>query len=227
MRGKRLKLASFGFVAVLLTVPVFAAGSLHVTSMKEQTDIPGLKYSCAYPRLSGIQDSVKQQQLNVRFKEMAMTAKQAAQYAAKKTPGASISGSYDFSVKRNKSGILSMKLTETLTGNGRSETTCKGITVNTVSGTAYQLGDLFFDDADFVSMISDNVQKQISLRGLDKKMPRGFTKIRKSESFYLTNEDLVILLRQSSSPRDMAVQEFTIKLKSLEGSLKPSLRLST
>lgn len=227
MIGKQLKLASAGLLTAILIMPTLAAGSLHVIRMTDHSDIPGLKYNCAYPRLAGIQDNEQQDQVNVRFKEMAVSAKKSAELAAKRTPGKELSGNYDFSVKRDRSGLLSIKLNETLTGAGQPQIDCSGLTIDTVSGAIYQLGDLFFDNADYVSMISENVGKQISQRGLDKKLLRNFKTIRRNEDYYLTDDELVIILKSNYFPSDMAVQEFPIKLKSLEGSLKPSLRLST
>ena len=227
MRGKRLILASIGLTAAMLTTTAFAAGSLHVTRMTNNSAQPGLNYSCAYPRLAGIQNDAKQQRLNIRFKEMAQTARLSAELEAKMLPGAAAEGGYDFKVTRNAGGILSIKLTDTLKRYGRTQAKSGGVTVDTVSGATYRLGDLFFDKADYVTIISEKIEKQISQRGLDQKLLRDFKGIRSNEEFYLTDDALVIIPKHDYFPEDLAVQEFTIQLKSLEGSLKPSLRLST
>jgi hypothetical protein len=225
MKGKRLKLASIGFIVVMLTSPALAAGSLRITRVSARSEAPGLTYSYAYPRLAGIQNNLTQQKLNVRFREMALTAKMTAELEAKTVPGAE--GGYGFEVMRNEGGILSIMLSESLTRGVHTATTVGGVTVDTVSGSTYKLKDLFFENADYVSLISDKIEKQISIRGLDKKMVHAFKHIRKSEDYYLTKDDLVIIMGHEYFPEDLAVQKFTITLKSLEGSLKPELRLST
>lgn len=224
MKRKRMKLASIGFALFLFILPANAAGSLHVTKMTEKSTLQGLDYSCSYPRLGGVTDSQNQQRLNVRFREMALTAMKAAEYTVKTSPGMAVSGSYDYEVKRNAGGILSIKLTDTLKTGGSGRINLNGITIDTVKGTSYKLDDLFFDNADYVTVINKEVMKQISQQGLQNRL-KDFKSIRKTSEFYLTGDSLVVLAK--NVPKDMAVLEFTIKLKSLEGSLKPELRLST
>ena len=224
MQRKRLKLASIGFAVLMFILPADAAGSLHITKMTEKSTLQGLDYSCSYPRLNGATNSLNQQKLNVRFREMALTAMKAAEYEVKTAQGSSASGSYDYEVKRNAGGILSMKLTDTLTAGGSSRTNLGGVTVDTVTGSTYRLDDLFFDNADYVTMINREVMKQISQKGLQSRL-KDFRSIRKNSEYYLTNDSLVVLAK--NVPEDMAVLEFTVTLKSLEGSLKPELRLST
>ena len=222
MRGKRLMLASIGLMGAVLTTTAFAAGSLHVMRMTDCSSAQGVSYTCAYPRLSGIRNNAGQQRLNVRFREMALTAKLTAEMEARKSPGTAVEGVFDYSVTRNRGGILSIRLSQTLKSAGRASAKNTGVTVSTVSGQSYRLGDLFFDNTDYVTMINERIEKQANQRGL-----RGFRSIRPGEEYYLTDSALVIILRHDGSPGNLAGQEFAIQLQSLEGSLKPSLRLST
>lgn len=227
MTGKRLKLTSFGVIVALLASPVFAAGNLRVTRMTEAELQQSLKYECAYPHVEGIQDSSRQQRINVRMRERARTAKEAAELTARLSPEAGLSGQYDFEVKRNEGGILSIVFVNTLTKSGRTAQQYDSVTLNTVSGETYGLGDLFNQNADYVGMLSERIRRQITQKGLASKLKHPFKNIRISEDYYLTNEDLVILMGQDYFPDESKVQEFHVALKSLEGSLKPSLRLST
>ncbi|MDR3645342.1 MAG: RsiV family protein [Clostridia bacterium] len=227
MRGKRLILASIGLTAAMLTTTVFAAGSLHVIRMTENSAAQGVKYGCAYPRLAGIQNDARQQRLNIRFREMAQTARLSAELEAKMAPGAAVEGGYNFKITRNRGGILSVKLTDTRMRTGGVQTKSGGVTINTVSGATYRLGDLFFDNADYVTMMNQKIKEQISQRGPDRTQFKDFKGIRSNQGYYLTEDSLVLILKSDYSPENLAGQEFTIQLKSLEGSLKPSLRLST
>lgn len=226
MTGKRLGLLSAIFAVAIMTAPAFAAGSLHVTRMTERSDVPGLNFECAYPRIYGMGNESRQEELNVRLREMAASAKAAAELKAKKSSSGSVSGKFGYDVKRDSDGILSLRLASSLTA-GKSKCESTGITVDTVNGTDYSLGDLFKSEADYVSMISGDVSRQIVSRGLSGKLLKPFRTIISDESYYLTGDELVIILNGGYFSDNAYPEEFPIKLKSLEGSLKPSMRLGT
>jgi hypothetical protein len=226
MTGKRMGIMSAIFAVVFMTTPALAAGSLHVTRMTERSEVPGLTFECAYPRLYGMGNESRQEELNVRLRELAATAKAEAELKAKKSHSVPVSGKFGYEVKRDSDGILSLKLVSSLSaGKSRCETT--GITVDTVSGAEYTLSDLFRSDADYVSMLSGEVSRQIADRGLSGKLLKPFRAIDSDESYYLKSDELVIILGGGYFSSDSYPEEFPVKLKSLEGSLKPSMRLGT
>lgn len=225
MAGKLLKIAAPGVLILMVTVHAGAAGSLHVQRITVPGSEPGLQYSCSYPRVEGIQNEQNQQLLNVKLKEKAQTAQGAAALAYRQYPDKTTTGKFDFEVKRNRDGMLSMKLTSTLTRNGRSTTALTGVSVDTVSGRMYTLGDLFFDGADYTGALQEKIEKQIQSGRQNGRI--GGTKISPYEEFYLTDDSLVVILGRPGLAEDRGVQEFAIPLQSLEGYLKPSLRLSS
>jgi hypothetical protein len=228
MRAKRQKTAGV-FRIILLAAAIAAAGpaaaaqaagGLNVARMTQRTDIPGLSYSCVYPRVSGIVSRDGQDRLNVMLRETALSALKAAELEAKKSPGAGVSGGFDFSVERSGAGMLSLRLVSTLRGPAPG-TEITGLCADTVTGKVYRLGDIFRDDADYIGMLSEQAA---AANGRAPGKDGGRVSISPCDSFYLTRDSLVVI-PQAGRGADGAPREITVRLRSLEGSLKPSLRL--
>lgn len=218
---KLLKIAAPGLAAVLLTVFAGAAGSLHVQKMAVPTPEAGLEYSCAYPRVEGIQNSSNQQMLNVRLREKAMTARSAAALAYREHSGG-VNGSFDFDVTRNRDGLLSIRLTSTLTRDGQTRARREGVTVDTVSGKTCRLGDLFLEKADYTGALREQITKQSGSAGT-----AATAKISPYAEFYLTDDALVVIAGRPGGADGREIPEYRIPLQSLEGYWKPSWRLGT
>lgn len=220
---KRLKIAALVLFSLAFTVPVTALGHVHVETVQSPMNTPGIQYDCVYPRISGIANVQNQQKLNSSFHEQALCAQKQAVYAAKTAP---VQGSFGYEVTRNEGGLFSMVTTRILTQNGKTSTARKGTTVDTANGKTYCLSDLFIDHADYVSVLSDQVQAQIRKNGLTDKQRRPFKQIGAEQDFYLTKSELVLLFSQGTSfTDDCGVQTFKISLQSLDGTLKPEFLL--
>lgn len=218
---KLLKVAAPGLAAVLLTVFAGAAGSLHVQKMTLPAPEAGLSYNCAYPRVEGIQNLSRQQMLNVRFQEKALSARSAAALAHREHPG-QVTGAFSYDVTRNRDGLLSVRLTDTLTRGGETRTRRQGVTVDTVSGQTYRLGDLFMTGADYTGALREQIEKQT-----DNAARKTAAAINPYAEFYLTDDALVVIAGQPGGAAGRETAEYSIPLKSLEGYWKPSLRLGT
>lgn len=231
MTKTRVRITSFLTAAVLFIVPAGAAGSLRVQEMKNSVSSDQLKYECSFPRLSGLNDDMTEQKLNVRFKEMAVTSQKTAEFAARKLSGtgAVVNGNYHYLVKRNENGILSLCFVDTLQAGGANSMTIEtAVSIDTVSGKVYKLSDLFLEKADYIGMISAEVKKQMKQKNLEKDMLSDFKEIKRNQDFYLTNDALVVFFQQYEYfPHSYGIQEFAIPLKSLDGILKPDYRQST
>lgn len=220
---KRLKLAALVLLSLALTLPATALGHVHVESVHSQSNAPGVQFPCVYPRVSGIGNAPNQQKLNSSLREQALCAQKQAEYAAKTAP---VRGSFSYEVARNEGGTFSLVTTRTFIQNGRTETVRKGVTVNTADGRSYSLSDLFVDHADYVGVLSEQVQAQIHAKGLTERLRRPFKQIGADQDFYLTRTELVLLFPQGESfTEDCGVQTFRISLQSLDGTLKPVFRL--
>ena len=229
MKGRWFKFVTFTLTCLMLTQPVGAAGSLRVEKVTSELNEPQLQFSSSYPHISGLKDSAAQQRFNVIVRERAEKSQKTAQFAAKtlKDSTARVTGGFNFAVKRNGGGVLSMVLNEQLTvGGGKGMVTQTGVSINTVSGKAYRLGGLFEDNVDYVGVLSSEIKKQIRARGLESKQLTVVKKIKSNEGFYLTSDALVIFFNQYEYfPYECGIQEFTIPLQSLNGILKPQMRL--
>ncbi|ADU27527.1 DUF3298 and DUF4163 domain-containing protein [Ethanoligenens harbinense] len=220
---RRLKLAALVLLSLAFTLPATALGHVHVETVHSPLDAPGVQFECVYPHVSGIGNVQNQQKLNRSLREQALCAQKQAEYAAKAAP---VRGSFGYEVTRNEGGTFSLVTTRTFTQNGRTGTVQKGVTVNTADGRVYSLSGLFVDHADYVGVLSEQVQAQIHAKGLTDRLRRPFKQIGAEQDFYLTKTELVLLFQQGESfTEDCGVQTFRISLQSLDGTLKPVFRL--
>ncbi|HEX3027145.1 MAG TPA: DUF3298 domain-containing protein [Clostridia bacterium] len=224
----KIRFFSAVLIGWLLICPVQAASSLKVYGFSTEFKEPSLQYSCSYPRITGIDNNQMQQRVNVMIREKAETSVQTAQYISKKLNGAvKVSGKFHYQLKRNENGILSLVLQDSLfTGNERGIQQQTGVTLNTVNGRIYKLRSLFVEHADYVGVISDEIHRQISQKGLKNQQLESFKKIRNDENFYLTSDSLVVFFDQYQYGNS-DIREFSIPLNSLNGMLKPEFRLLT
>lgn len=183
-----------------------------------------LNFYSSYPKLSGLDNTKKQKELNKDFKIQANYAVKKAKDTAKElakhpeTRKIKVTGIYDFKVKRNKGGIVSILLSDYLySGGSRGITVTSGVTINTNSGEVYKLKDLFKDNVDFVAVLSNIISKQIEVRGLSDNLLTEFRSISKEQTFYLTERLLVIVFNEYEYfPYSFGVMEFRIPLKMLD-----------
>ena len=216
------------FAVLLFVQPVSAASSLIVQNVTREVNGPHLKYKCSYPRLTGIGDDKARHKINAQFRERAETARALAELASRRLDStqAMVQGEFSYDVKRNGNGILSVAMNEKLSaGSERSIDNRTALTVDTVSGKVLKLGDFFIENADYRSMISSEIKKQISERKLETKLIEPFRQIRFNEEFYLTGDSIAVVFQQYEYfPYECGIQEFKIPLQSLDGILKPDYR---
>ncbi|MDR3551895.1 MAG: RsiV family protein [Clostridia bacterium] len=214
---------------ILSVQTVSAASSLRVYSARRQINEPQLKYTSCWPRVCGIRDESAQNRLNIRLREQAETAEKTAQLAAKRLAGtgADVKGSFDYAVKRNENGMISLTMRDQLlVGGQRGMTRQAAVTVNTVSGRSLTLGDFFGGNVDYTAMLSDRIRGQIKSRGLEGRQIRPFHSMKPDQGFYLTHDSLVVFFQEYEYfPYDCGVVEFAIPLGALNGCLKPEYRL--
>lgn len=227
----KLAIGSAVLAVMLITEQAAAASALMVQKTTNCLNGPMLNYECSYPRLSGLKNRDTEQKLNVFFKEKAEASAKTAEYASRKLAGTNtqVNGKFDYTVKRNENGILSIVTTERLSvGGERGINSQAAYNIDTVSGNILKLKDFFIDGADYRSVLSESVSTQIKRRGLNVKLLQNFREIKRDEEFYLTGDSIVIFFQQYEYfPYECGIQEFSIPLKALDGMLKPEYRLCT
>lgn len=129
----------------------------------------------------------------------------------------------DYRVACNQKGLLSVVLDDYLYSGGAHGITRRyGYTVNLGTGKVYTLADLFREGTDYVSLISEEVARQIAAQDLQTLVP--FETIREDHDFYVEDGYLVIYFQQYElMPYAWGFPEFRIPLESLADVLVPEL----
>lgn len=223
------KLACLFLPVIIFCESASAASTLHVYSVRNAVNEPGLKFESCYPRLDGICNQAEQNKLNVRLKETADTAELNARLAAIRlsAAGTGVEGTVSYDVRRNGSGVFSLTMNERLKAGARDSAVRQtAVTVSTVTGRCYRLADLFIPAADYENVLGSAVLSQIKSRAMEGRLTRPFRAVEPDDSFYLTRDSLVIFYRQGDYfPQECGVVEFTIPLAELNGCLKADLKL--
>lgn len=97
-----------------------------------------------------------------------------------------------YELKTNERGILSLTLSNYAMSypSAHGMTLLKGLTFDVNSGKQYQLSELFTPGADYVSVLSREVQIQIQLRQIPVIKP--FTRISPNQDYYLADKTVVL-----------------------------------
>lgn len=224
-----LKTACLFLSMIIFSQTALAASSLRVYRVEDGLSEPGLQYTTCYPRITGIKDAEAQNRVNIRLKETAETSAQAARLAARQLTGtgAAVLGSFDYEVKRNENGLLSLLMKDSCQVNGnKGMTRATAMTIETVTGREMKLGDFFLSNVNYQAALDDAVRAQLKSRGLEKKLLQPFKTVGDSRQFYLTKDSLVLFFQQYEYfPYDNGMVEFTVPLSTLSGSLRPEFRL--
>jgi len=222
---KKIYVLFFLIFTLFLVQTVSASSALRVQSITDEINEPQLKFKSIRPYIQGLYDENKRQKINVQFKEKSETTQRTAQYAAKLLAGtsAAVDASFDYTVRRNQDGILSIVINERITaGSEKGMNVQSAMIIDTISGKFYKLQDFFKPKADYTATISDEIKRQMKQKGLDKKLLTEFKQIKHDEDFYITDNKLVIFFQQYEYlPYECGITEFEIPLKSLDGILKP------
>jgi len=197
------------------------ANPIYIRTIKETSENSALKIILQYPRINGLENKLVQDETNTLFKQLAENAakegiKNAADLAeyAKKYPGGSPNPCetyFDYHVKYNQNNMLSLVfLNYQYAGGAHGNTLQTSYTINLETGKQHSLKDLFKENSDYVSMISDCVKAQLNERNLMDVLLVAFDKIREDHSYYLTNDGVVVYFQQYEIlPGAAGIQEFS------------------
>ena len=221
-------------IAAFLIIPV-AAANIRVTPINNEIKTEQISYKSSYPIIRGIGSDKEQAKLNVSFKETEQKAKRSVELATRQLGSDTISknikveGTFNYSIKRKCSSIMSILFTDYLFSGGAHGRTIEiGRTFNLISGKEYSLKSLFKPDTDYVTAITNEIKKQMKERKITDQQLVKFEKIAKNEDYYLTNDSLVIFFSEYEYfPYSFGIQEFKIPLTTLEGILIPEVQPCT
>jgi hypothetical protein len=194
-----------------------------VTAVITENKIKNECTDVIYPQVAGLKNE------NVQIKINQLISKQVLDLIPKEGCQVyqTIKGIYK--VELNKNGILSIKLDvytfRKHAANGLDVQ--KSITVNLETGKIYQIYDLFKRNSNYRAVITRMIKEQIKERDLP--LIKEFKVIGDNESFYLTNNALVVYFQEIEfTPHYVGIPEFTIpfsQIKNLINQEGPIARL--
>lgn len=177
------------------------AQSATVTENRIETRCTNVKY----PQVSGLKNKEAQDRINeyIRMQVFEMIPPEGCDVYQE------IMG--DYTVEVNKNGVLSIKYQvytfRIHAANGL--TVQKSITANLETGKVYQLHELFKPNSDYRIILTRMIQNQIKERDLP--LIRDFTGITDYQSYYLTDNALVIYFQEIEyTPHYVGIPEFPI-----------------
>lgn len=213
---------------VLAAVIISAAtmtniGDIAISSVSERTVGENFVFNASYPRFFGIGDINAQKSLNAQIHEIAQqslyrTKALSIRLPSGDGPGQSkAEGSFLYEVKRNRGGIASFLLVETLSrGDSYESQAKKGFTFFTSSGKILKIPDLFKNSEEGLESVNNEIEAQINERGFSKSIQKLNPKIDEDCDFYITDSDLVVIIPEMTwFSRETGVVEFAIPLKNL------------
>ena len=208
--------------------------AMKIKTIRESSETKALKTDLQYPVIQGLADPAVQEQLNQFYQGLAVQAKKTGeqnaadlapvliQFPEMQGPSARVQTWFDYHIKYNQNGLLSLVFLEyQFAGGAHGSTIQSGYTFDLATGKQISLEDQFLPGVDYVSVISKEVKRQIDERGLTETLFEPFTKIRPDQGYYLTNQGLVVFFQQYEiMPYAAGIQEFTIEYQDLQGMLK-------
>ncbi len=183
-----------------------------------------------YPSIGGLKSATIETQINSSFKALAAQAlkegeKNAADLATTIQQFPDITWKcevyFDYQIKYNQNGLLSVVFQNYQFAGGAHGTTVQtAYTYDLNTGKQLQLQDLFKTNADYITVISDQVYVQLKERDLLSALFDPFENIQPDHSYYLTYDGVVVYYQQYEILAYAAgIQEFTTDYSLLTGLL--------
>ncbi|ATW23575.1 stalk domain-containing protein [Candidatus Formimonas warabiya] len=200
--------------------------AVSIRTVKEYSETEGLKSTVQYPVLDGLENKSVQDEMNAHFKQLADQAYQegvgnAAELAPYVREYPDMPGQcetyFNYQIKYNRNDVIGLVFQNyQYSGGAHGGTLQTSYTINLKTGIQYALKDLFQENTDYVSLISDQVKKQLEERDLAEALFEPFDKIGENQSYYLSNNGVVVYFQQYEIlPYAAGIQEFTVDASSL------------
>lgn len=225
-----------GITAVPISVILPHLENVDITVAKEmKSESELVKYNVRIPKVSGLKDVVYQEQLNNNIMSQAMEDIKSVEEQAEefqkmaKEEGWEVRPyeiSIDFDVKSN-GGIISFEVnTYTMTGGANGITRLDYYNIDKEQSKEIELKDLFKADADYKSIINEEIASQIKEQmGQENKYyfedEDGFKTVSDDQKYYIEDGKLVIVFDEYTiAPGYMGSPEFTIPMDSINDMLQ-------
>jgi hypothetical protein len=191
--------------------------SFTINTKKENSETQTLKLTLQYPELKGLDNAEVQNELNSLFARLAGEAKargqEVEQYIGQDEITRHIKAEvyFDYQVKYNQSGLLSIVFMDYLySGGAHGGTVQSSYTFDLKTGKEYEIKDLFKDGSDYISIISSEVKKQMQEREMTVLLAP-FDSIKADQDYYLSNNTVVVYFQQYEYlPYAYGIPEFAV-----------------
>ncbi|MGI5882107.1 MAG: stalk domain-containing protein [Dethiobacteria bacterium] len=207
------------------------AGEVKINSRGVKNSSTQMEVDLQIPFITGLGDRALQEQINKEIMEKAQkTRAELEKDYAELAESAKASGfpvhTFQFFVRHKTStcgGIVSLAVESyRYSGGAHGLTTVDFYNLDTKNNKLLTLSSLFKDDADYVSLINEEIIKQIAAQQKGEQIPyfegeNGFQSINAEHSFYLKDNELIIHFGQYEiAPYAAGMPEFSIPLDLLK-----------
>ncbi|MBU5438934.1 DUF3298 and DUF4163 domain-containing protein [Tissierella sp. MSJ-40] len=165
-----------------------------------------------YPKIGGLPNIEIQNKINNTI--LNNVYDQIIQQGYYENPETEITGLWE--LKNNDKGILSLTLINySYSGGAHGNTIVKALTFNIETGSTYQLSDLFKPGANYIKVLSEEVEDQIEERDIP--TLEKFTSIKPNQDFYIADLCLVIFFQvYEITPYVVGIPYFPISIYEIE-----------
>ncbi|MGI5882771.1 MAG: DUF3298 and DUF4163 domain-containing protein, partial [Dethiobacteria bacterium] len=207
------------------------AGGIKISSQEIKITSPQMEQDWQIPIITGLGDLALQEQINKEIMEKALQTKaELEKDYAELAENAKTSGfpmrTFQFFIryKNYTCGNIASLAVESYqySGGAHGLTTVDFCNLDTKNNKLLTLSSLFKDDVDYVSLINQEIIKQIAVRQKGEEIPyfegeEGFQSIDAEHPFYLKDNELIIHFGQYEiAPYVAGMPEFSIPLDLLE-----------
>lgn len=206
--------------------------SITIDTKREASETKTLKLTLQYPEIKGLDNTDVQNKLNALFAKLAGEAKSRGKeiegYIGTDEIARGIKAEvyFNYQVKYNRNGLLSVAFTDyQYSGGAHGITIQSSYTFDLNTGTELELKDLFKPGSDYVSIISEEVKRQMEERGMSVLLAP-FNSIKGDQGFFLSNNAVVVYFQAYEYlPYAFGIPEFAVDFRSMEGLLNPDIGL--
>ena len=205
--------------------------TIEIQTIKNSFETDILKATIQYPAVEGLENQDVQEKINHEFKQLADQSIQEGEKNAKELADSAkdfpdmprqCETYFNYLIKYNQNGLLSLIfLNYQFAGGAHGGTIQTAFTFDLESGKQFKLQDFFIEDADYLTIFNDQIQKHLSQRGLLSLLFEPFKGMNLDQPFYLSNNGFVVFYQQYEIlPYSAGIQEFQVDFNLVKKILK-------
>lgn len=193
-----------------------------INTKLEVSETTTLKLTVKYPEITGLENSAVQNDLNALFAKLAAEAAsrghEIEKYIGQDHIARQVKAEiyFDYQVKYNRKGLLSVVFSDyQYSGGAHGITVQSSYTFDLKTGKEYKIKDVFKDGSDYVSLISNEVKKQMEEREMTFLLAP-FNSIKTDQDFYLSEKAVVVYFQAYEYlPYAFGIPEFAVDFSDL------------